>query len=366
MRKHSSCLVILLLVSILLTSLAGFAGDEPIRLGVERVQNGNWDYYIEKVIDDRSPEQVFANLWHRDGNGKYKSFPSEINGGSKLAISNFLLYGLPRNKEARPMQIRILDLNIRENNETKYVSGQISLKVQFELEKNWGTQALTSYAMKLNYTRSINNPESIELHLRKVLGNSLKYIYQWVKKESATNILLAKGLQVSFKNYEEEDTDTIYYHKDRALSFDDFRAKSPQNNKFQAAIFPSFGYDLHRELKEGFIQIQVILKVYMIRSASWASALIKSNYSLNHEQRHFDLVKLIAERFKSKLISEKLNPDNYEGIISFEYLQFYREMNRLQDKYDQETNHGMNKSKQDDWNRWIDAELNTPQTALNK
>lgn len=346
--------------------MVGFAGDEPIRLRVERVQNGNWDYFIEKVIDDRSPEQGFANLWHRDGTGKYKSFTSEINGGSKLAISNFLMYGLPRNPEARPMQIRILDCKIRENNEIKHVSGQVSLKVQFEMEKDWGIQVLTSYAMKLNYTRSINNLESIEPHLRKVLANSLKYIHQWVKKESATNILLAKGLQLSFKNYEEEDTDTIYYHKNRALSFDDFRAKPPRNNKFQAAIFPSFGYDLHRELKEGFIHIQVILKVYMIRSASWASALIKSNYSLNHEQRHFDLVKLVSERFKSKLISEKLNPDNYEGIINVEYLEFYREMNRLQDKYDLETNHGMNKPKQDDWNRWIDAELNMLQTTLDK
>ena len=64
-----------------------------------------------------------------------------------------------------------------------------------------------------------------------------------------------------------------------------------------------------------------------------------------------------------KLLSEKLNPDNYEGIINFEYLEFYREMNRLQERYDQETNHGINKAKQDEWNRWIDAQLGTHQIA---
>ena len=104
--------------------------------------------------------------------------------------------------------------------------------------------------------------------------------------------------------------------------------------------------------------MDLILKVYMIKSASWAFPIVKSSYSLNHEQRHFDLVKLISERFKAKLLSEKLSPDNYEGIINFEYLEFYREMNRLQEQYDKETNHGSNKAMQDEWNRRIDAELN--------
>lgn len=355
MKNYPAFLVILLLVSILFTSSTGFAQPGPIRLKTEKVQNANWDYYIEKVIDARVPAQLFANLWYKDGSGKMKSYSTDI---SEKALSNFLINGLPRNTEGRPLNIRILECMIRESNESTHVSGQATLKVQFELEKDWGTQPLTTYSMNLKYTRSIHNLEYIEPALRKVLGNSLKYIHNWMKKESATNILLAKGLKLSFRNYNEQDTDTVYYQKARLLSFNDFQAKPPQNTRFQAAIFPSFGYDMQRELKGGLIQVQIILKVYMIRSASWAFPMIKSTYSLNHEQRHFDLVKLISERFKAKLLSEKLNPDNYEGIINFEYLEFYREMNRLQKKYDQETNHGINKAKQDEWNRWIDAQLN--------
>jgi hypothetical protein len=357
-KNHPAFLVILLLVSILFTSSVGFAQPEPIRLRTEKVQNGNWEYYIANVIDARPQGQVFATLWYKGGNGKMKSYASDINGGSKNALSSFLIDGLPRNTEGRPVNIRILECMIRESNESTHVSGQVTLKVQFELEKDWGTQPLTTYSMNLKYTRSINNFEYIEPALRKVLGNSLKYIHNWMRKESATNILLAKGLKLSFRNYNEQDADTLYYQKARSLSFDDFKAKPPQNTRFQAAIFPSFGYDMHREFKGGLIQVQIILKVYMIRSASWAFPMIKSTYSLNHEQRHFDLVKLISERFKAKMLSEKLNPDNYEGIINFEYLEFYREMNQLQQRYDQETNHGINKAKQDEWNRWIDAQLN--------
>ena len=363
MKNHPAFSVILLVLNIQFTSAVAFAQPEPIRLRPEKIQIANWDYYIDKVIDARTPEQVFANLWYKDASGTMKSYSTDLSGGSKNALSNFLINGLPRNTKGSPLNIRILDCMIRESNESNHVSGQLSLKVQFEFEKDWGTQPLTTYSMNLKYTRSVNNLEYTEPALRKVLGNSLKYIHNWMKKESATNILLAKGLKLSFRNYQLQDTDTVYYQKARSLSFNDFQAKPPQNTRFQAAIFPSFGYDIQREFKEGFIQVQIILKVYMIRSASWAFPMIKSNYSLNHEQRHFDLVKLISERFKAKLISEKLSPDNYEGIINFEYLEFYRLMNKLQQNYDQETNHGINKAKQDEWNRWIDAQLNAQLVA---
>ncbi len=362
-KNRPAFLIILLLVSILFTSELCFAQPEPIPLKTEKVLTGNWDYYIANVIDARPPGQVFANLWYRDVSGKMKSYPSDLSGGSKIALSNFMINGLPRNTEGRPLTIRILECMIRENNESTHFSGQVTLKVQFELEKDWGTQPLTTYSMNLKYTRSINNLEYIEPALREVIGNSLKYIRNWMKRESVTNILLAKGLDLSFRNYHEQDMDTVYYQKGRLLSFNDFQAKPPQNNGFQAAIFPSFGYEMHRELRGGIIQVQIILKVYMVKSASWALPMIKSTYSLNHEQRHFDLVKLISERFKAKLLSEKLNPDNYEGIVSFEYHEFYREMNRLQQRYDQETNHGINRAKQDEWNRWIDAQLNAQHIA---
>ena len=357
-KKSQIFSVIKVFICILFTSAIGYAQPQPIRLKPEKIQNANWDYYIDKVIDGRAPGQVFANLWYMDESGKVKSYPADIIAFNNYALSKFLINGLTRNTEERPVNIRILECRIIESKESNYVSGQVTLKVQFEFEKDWGIQPLTTYSTSLKYTRSIHNLEFIEPALRKVLGNSLKYIHAWMSKESATNILLAKGLKLSFSNHQEQNIDTVYYLKSRKLNFDDFQAKPPLNTRFQAAVFPAFGYDMQREFKDGLIQIQIILKVYMIKSASWAFPIIKTSYSLNHEQRHFDLVKLIAERFKAKLLSEKLNPDNYEGVINFEYLEFYREMNRLQEKYDQQTNHGINKAQQDVWNRQIDAELN--------
>lgn len=328
---------------------------QPIRLKSEPVSSDPWDYFIDQVIDEREEDQVFADILYSGSGSKPQKYSTEI---SAKVLRDFLREGFSASTSGRAINIRIQECKIMETNQGNYVSGQVVLKLQFELQKNWGALPLTSYGTSLSYRRLISKPESVENSLRSVLRNSLNFIQDWVKKESNTNVALAKGIALSFSDYHDSDDDTVYYRKSRPLSFDDFTAKPPQNSRFHAAIFPSFGYDMRREYRDGIIDIRIELKVYMVKSASWASQMIKSPYSLNHEQRHFDLVKLTAEQFKKKLASLDLNPDNYEGIINVEYLEFYRQMNQIQEKYDEETGHGTNKLMQAVWNKHIDQELN--------
>ncbi len=95
----------------------------------------------------------------------------------------------------------------------------------------------------------------------------------------------------------------------------------------------------------------------MLKSSSWVREGARKAYGLNHEQRHFDIVKIVVERFKRKLLSMELAPDDYEGVLGYQYLEVYREMNRMQDEYDSETRHGINKTVQEKWNQRIDEEL---------
>lgn len=328
---------------------------ESIRLKSELLGPDLWDYYIDQVIDERAEGQTLANIFYSGADLKPKNYSAEI---SAKVLRDFLRGGFSANTSARAINIRILECKIRETNQGNYVSGQVVLKMQFELQKNWGALPLTSYGTSLSYRRLINKPESVENSLRSVLRNSLNFIQEWVKKETKTNVALAKGIVLSFSDYHTSDADTVYYQRSRPVTFNDFTAKPPQGSRFHAAIFPSFGYDMRREYKDGIIHVHIDLKVYMVKSASWVSQSVRNSYSLNHEQRHFDLVKLLAEQFKRKLVSEHLNPDNYEGVINFEYLEFYRKMNQLQEKYDEETGHGTNRLIQSSWNQRIDAELN--------
>ncbi|MDX5422190.1 MAG: hypothetical protein LPK14_08050, partial [Hymenobacteraceae bacterium] len=136
-----------------------------------------------------------------------------------------------------------------------------------------------------------------------------------------------------------------------------FRASPTRQSKFAASVFPSFAYEGQSEVVDGYIHLNLTLKVYVLQHSSWVKEGSKDAYGLNHEQRHFDIVKLVAERFKQKVQPDSLTLSDYNSIIQYQFIESYREMNRLQEQYDGETRHGLDKLAQERWNQRIDAEL---------
>jgi len=353
-KKRFLFLVSLMVLAILPSAVL----PDPIRLIQGETILSNPDFYISKVKDDRIGQPLIASLYLSKPGLKPAIYQTDLQGGGFEAIRNFIFNAVLKNPSARPIVIHIKECEITESlTGVNRVSGSMVLEFQFNLQKEWGEVSLTQYSASVKYTRSINDLSILEPSLRKMLSNSLKHFDAWINKESSKNIQLAKGVNISFSDYLVQHPDTVYYQSSRPLVWNDFREKVPSSSRFMAAVSTYMGYDLRREIIDGIIYLNLTMKVFVPKSASWASSGIKNDYSLNHEQKHFDLVKIIAEKFKNKLRSEKLNPDNYEGIINVEYLEFYREMNKLQTRYDDETSHGMNKFKQTEWNRRIENEL---------
>lgn len=357
MKKESIFLVTFILVTLLSSAGPGIIKPGPIRLLPEKMGITPTEFYIKKVSDERPVQSAVAMLFLAETGGKPAMHAIDLYGGGYEAIRNFMFQSLPRNTAARPINVRIKECNIVETLAGEnYVNGQMTLVFQFDLENEWGAVPLTGYKSAAKYTRTINNMSVVEPALRQLLANSLKFINTWMNREAPRNIKLARGVKISFTDYLEQDSDTLYYETSRPLTWADFR-EEPRTSKYNAEVFSSFGYDQRRELINGIIHVNLALKVYTVKSASWVAPGVHNRYSLNHEQRHFDLVKLLAERFKEKLRSEKLSPDNYEGIINYEYLEFYREMNQRQKQYDLETSHNINQGIQEQWNRSIDNDL---------
>jgi hypothetical protein len=178
-----------------------------------------------------------------------------------------------------------------------------------------------------------------------------------MNQQAGTNSKLAKAVKITFTDYSEKpEGDSIYYSVSRPLTWDDFQSKIP-NHRFDAEVFPTVGYNERKEVINSVINVGLEIKVCLPKSAAWVKDGNRNNYTLNHEQRHFDIVKIAAGHFKKKIDAENLTVSNYEGIINFEYLETYREMNSLQKQYDDETLHGADQSAQQRWNERIDQEL---------
>ncbi len=331
--------------------------DEPISLK----PNG---FYIESVTDQRAHKTAVARLVVKKAGNQTAMEEMNLGTGTGAAIGGYLDRNLPKNKTLRPVVISIKELSILEKSMGDgRVDGHIKVNLSFNLKKNYGLEHLIDYPGGLHYIRSEQNITSVERNLRSMLKGGLVYFNDWVKENDDSNKKLAKKVKIVFEDYTESpEGDTIYYRKDRPLTWSDFQSRLKPNGSYTASVMPSIGYNQQAEVENGTVNVRIVMKAYLPKSASWAGFTGRDEYALNHEQRHFDLVKIISEQFKQKVLAAKLTPDTFEAFINMQYLDSFRDMNAVQKAYDKETSHGMNRSAQEQWNRRIDRELESTKT----
>jgi hypothetical protein len=318
------------------------------------------EFYITAVIDGRKDITTIGSLQATTNlPGKpAETYSIDLKGGT-AAIKNFVSYSLPVNKSLRPVVIKLKALNVTEAPVNGgIVKGDIKLSVSFYLQRGEDLVHLVDYNTNTTYQRRPGPAQQIEPLLRSALSNSLVYLNNWMDAQAGGNIKLAKSVKVRFTEYNEPvEGDTIYYNVKRPLKWTDFIGKPIANSRNGAEVFAGLGYDENVKVVNSIVNVTLALKIYVPKSACWVSTADQSDYSLNHEQRHFDIARLVAEHFKQNIAAENLPADNYDGTINMAYLDALREMNKLQKQYDDETLHSRNTYQQQLWNNRIDKEL---------
>ncbi len=352
---------ILILAALFFTGFQSAAKQTvSIILKDEQVPITPKEFYVANVIDERDSRNAVAWLIPAiKKENQPETYPIDLYGGGLVAIKQFINRNLVCNNALRPVVIGLREFMVTESAlGGGLVEGHVSVVMSFGLEQGDDElMHLLDYKGSATYTRNAGPPQDIEPTIRHTLVNGLIYLNTWINRQAGTNIKLAKSVQVTFTDYEEKtEGDSVYYSVNRPITLDDFKAKIPVS-KFDAEVFPGIGYDEHTEIVNGIIHVNLAMKVYLPKSASWVKDGSRNGYTLNHEQRHFDIVKIVAGHFKQKINAENLTVSNYEGIINFEYLETYREMDKLQKQYDDETRHGDDLSAQQRWNERIDKEL---------
>jgi hypothetical protein len=65
----------------------------------------------------------------------------------------------------------------------------------------------------------------------------------------------------------------------------------------------------------------------------------------------------VVEKFKERLRKAELTIDDYDSEIQYQFLESFREMNRDQEQYDEETGHGLNATAQAAWDEKIARQI---------
>lgn len=173
-------------------------------------------------------------------------------------------------------------------------------------------------------------------------------------KKSAAPII--KVIFVEESRPEEPASDTLFYHQ-RHIRPGDFLGTSSSSGRSEAVSYTSFAFDGSTRRYHDTLEIRLVLQVFWVKSASWARTMPPNRHTLEHEQLHFDITRLVAERFRQKVLSMPLTFDDHDSRIQYEYLEAFREMNRMQDDFDNAVNRGMDAAGQREWLHRVRGEL---------
>lgn len=242
------------------------------------------------------------------------------------------------------------------------IEGKLVFTLVFERPRDQSAVFLVRLSGGSTFKRTATVANMAETVLRQSFARGFVGFNDWFVGNYGLNHNLVKGIKlVVLPDYTPSDAakdDTVFFARRRPIAWKDFQAGVHFGSRYAAAIYSSFSYEGKSRVRpDGYLEVGFQTKTFMIKSSSWTKHTDETPYSLAHEQLHFDITHLIAQRFKAKVISMNLDWEDYDSEIQFQYLEFFREMNRVQLQYDEDTNHSLARDQQGLWAAKVAREL---------
>ena len=355
-KKTTHFLIIMSIFSLFPAHLFAQYTDKWISLKYESVRHKPNNFYISKVVDERKNRAKIGSIYGENQNEK----SLKLSGGMVNSMQNYFSKSFIKDSTYYPIIIKIKELTIDESIIDAKILGKCKIKVSYSFERDTSEIYLTDFQTSISFNRTHGDYNNYETLLSKVIEKSVMYFDEWMKENYDNNQKLIRSLKLvinsDYQIENPEKGDTIFWSPTRKMIWADFTGTMPKMTKYSAQIFNNFEYFAPLKLENGILRIDLQMKVYMLKSGSWTSSINLSEYSIAHEQVHFDLTKIVVERFKQKA-QQILTIDNYDSELQLLFIDMYREMNRLQKEYDDESSHSVNVLGQQKWQEFVDEEL---------
>jgi hypothetical protein len=167
----------------------------------------------------------------------------------------------------------------------------------------------------------------------------------------------------------------------RPLRWEDFRGEPPPGSHSEGAqIHLSLSWSGEWEVRSDRGRGVLVAKLVSIatantmdRAKSWVLPQAKTQETLNHEQRHFDLnevyrrlLELSLRKFLGTEVTGATREEaesKLKAMLNAVFKRVVARCQEIQSRYDRETDHGRNLQKQREWDRWISEWLSDPLRA---
>lgn len=149
----------------------------------------------------------------------------------------------------------------------------------------------------------------------------------------------------------DRNEDLLKWTQGRKLTWSDYKA-SPDPDSDAAASTTTY-LAIEYNMNNGDFGYKITSTFSKTRS--WGRH--KDDYILSHEQGHFDIAEIFARKLNKKMEEYKFNDRTYQKDLKKIYDEVTDQKEEMQEKYDAETRHSINKEKQAEWLKKIQALL---------
>lgn len=135
----------------------------------------------------------------------------------------------------------------------------------------------------------------------------------------------------------------VDWNASRPLTWNDYKAPPDPNSDAAASTTTIIGVEY------AISPSRFSYKVNCRFSKDHSWGLHKTEYILRHEQGHFDIAEFFARMLHRELGAYEFNSRTYDRDLKIIYDQVMREKENMQNQYDRETNHSINRDNQEEW-----------------
>lgn len=150
---------------------------------------------------------------------------------------------------------------------------------------------------------------------------------------------------------QEKNEELIPWNENRKLTWADYKARPNPHSDAAASTTTYLGIEY--SMKNNGFAYKITCSFSMNRS--WG--LHQNDHILGHEQGHFDIAEIFARKLNKQMSEYVFNAKSYQQDLQKIYKDILKEKELLQDQYDAETNHSINKEQQAAWLKKIAALL---------
>lgn len=167
------------------------------------------------------------------------------------------------------------------------------------------------------------------------------------------------ALSVSSIVFGQNEDLKIFWNEEIPLTWDDFQGVPLEKTLFHANTNTGLSYSWGLKGTSQKMELNYKVETFFYPKESWVQPASKNKYLLKHEQLHFDISELHARKLRKllgDLDASKINKDSGDYLNKL-YEKVDKERSAMQNAFDEESNHSLNKEAENRWQRFVKDEL---------